>query len=64
MELYQIELDNEKEVYVIAEDEMEARDKTGDWIKKRFFAGPSVNIQSLKLIAEYSSKGRTKKLIV
>lgn len=64
MELYLIELNNKKEAYVMAEDEGHARDKAGDWIKERFFAGPKVSIQSIKLIAEVKSKGRTKKLLL
>jgi hypothetical protein len=64
MELYLIELSNRKEVYCIARNEDEARDKVSDWLKQRFIGGSPMYINSAKLLAESEPKGFVPKIVL
>lgn len=63
-ELHLATLSNDKKVYVVARDEMEARDKAKDYINTRFLGDTSVYITNIEHLAETETKGFVKKLIL
>lgn len=63
-ELHLANISNGSSVYVVGIDDMDCRDKVMDFIRKRFFADPTVTISSMEHIAETETKGFVNKLIL
>jgi hypothetical protein len=63
-ELHLAKLTNGSSVYVVGIDDMDCRDKIYEFMEKRFFADPSIQIESMEHIAETSSKGFVDRLLI
>lgn len=63
-ELHLAKLTNGSSVYVVGIDDVDCRDKVYEYMEKRFFADPSINIESMEHIAETSTKGFVDRLLL